>query len=443
MHRVRSLTLDNLSNEVASLLALPAPQLEELELPFGLEGRYMIPTPFLANNAPCLKRLTVAESIDFPWDSPVLDHLVELTIDRSTSQMRACAFPAPNAFFNLIGRLDRIQVLRLRNCLPIMPHVTLDPRIALPTLKHFELEGTSEQCSNVLERIEFDLQARFFLTCREHHFGHERMFNELYRHFRGDSRMLPVRTLAVSYSSEQVHHLDDRAVLAFRAWNTSCVDKEEEEKEKEKDLGNAAEPDFYQDLEGAETKLPDVRMTFAMKTWFVEQESYRLCALVPYDALRVLSMDVRGTRLNPESIRRVSWPLEHVLDMFWSVPKLAHLRLGGNGDVDSRQAAQFFRGMRERGTDEPARLEMFPDLKTLTLVDVSTCFSCHGEALFDILQHMLRLRKLDDMPIGTVYVKERRYEDQEWAKWKELEDTKVVFRREVKFVEEGCKWVQF
>ncbi|KAI0309482.1 hypothetical protein OF83DRAFT_1179580 [Amylostereum chailletii] len=115
MHRVRSLTLDNLSNEVASLLALPAPQLEELELPFGLEDRYMIPTPFLANNAPCLKRLTVAESIDFPWDSPVLDHLVELTIDRSTSQMRACAFPAPNAFFDLIGRLDRIQTLALRS----------------------------------------------------------------------------------------------------------------------------------------------------------------------------------------------------------------------------------------------------------------------------------------------------------------------------------------
>ncbi|KAI0315964.1 hypothetical protein OF83DRAFT_305672 [Amylostereum chailletii] len=204
-------------------LTLPAPKLETLRLTVYPENywsssqtRPLLPTNFLANNAPSLRQITLS-GVLFTWSSLSFKTLSSLHITLSHDK-DVPRVPDTVAFSTLLKTLQNmpgLEQLTLFDCIPRRPSsFVLEPEtVMLPRLTSLVLVGPVEICAGLWRFLRISPLSRLRLQCSFQDSTQEAVYDVLTMigaHVRAPDREIPILTLKLGVTHPADFHATAR-----------------------------------------------------------------------------------------------------------------------------------------------------------------------------------------------------------------------------------------
>ncbi|KAG5723409.1 hypothetical protein E4T56_gene13779 [Termitomyces sp. T112] len=131
-------------------------------LRFGADEDFTLPDTVLTEETPYLRRLELHRVI-INWDSQLLKGLTHLTIHDVTTSAR----PTTDQLMNALERMPVLEVLDIQDALPQPPDGPSSPDriVDLPQLALLSITSTVPECVNLVSCITIPASARIHLSC--------------------------------------------------------------------------------------------------------------------------------------------------------------------------------------------------------------------------------------------------------------------------------------
>lgn len=153
LERVAIQAYDEGLQELLDHLKAPMPNLRHLNLVNQGNDWFPLPSPFLANHAPQLRKIT-PDNFDLPWTSTFLDGLESLSVLNTGRETTPILRPSSDIFLDALTRMSRLTYLNLERVLPLDLPRPPNVLIAMPLLRFIRLRGTCAECNSVLQHVQ-------------------------------------------------------------------------------------------------------------------------------------------------------------------------------------------------------------------------------------------------------------------------------------------------